>query len=740
MLNSRMAEQGGISVDPKDRASQILQFGVFELDLTQGELRKHGRKIKLQERPFQLLAALLERPGQVITREELARKLWIDTTVDFDNGLNIAAKKVREALDDDAATPRYVETLPRRGYRFIAPVQVRSMVAAAAAAEEKLRPEPEVIVPVATGEPAPPIVPARLRPPYGRIAALLVVLFFAARIYWLATGIKAPHVAQVVQLTQTGRAEYSDGVATDGSRVYFTEREGGRWSLAQVSVQGGNPQPLPVQVPNPDILDISPDHNSLLISGGSGVEPDRSLWVIPTVGGSPRRLGDVTGRAGAWSRDAGHVVFARGTALYRVNSDGTDIRKLLDAPGGVNWIRWSPAPQKELLRFPVLGMGAKPSTLWEAAADGTGMHRLLPEWNPATQATDGDDDGTWTATGKYFLFRSLRAHVASVWAMRENRTFPRNAEGPPVQIYSSPMQFTALAPSPDGRRVFFAAGQERRELVRYNSGRKQFLPFLSDVAARWATFSKDGQWVAYVTVPDGTLWRSHPDGSERLQLTPPSFTARQPQWSPDGSLIVFTGGPAGQSSKVYAIAATGGAPEEITREPFVDFGASWSPDGSSLVFARTVPAGTAGQPGLYVMDWKTKNSVLLPGSEDLAEAAWSPDGRSIAATNRERTEIVLMDLATRKWTPLASGVGLGVPFWSRDGKSVFYQEEEGSVEQPIFRVSIGKGRKEQTMSSKQIPQFNAVGYLLVGLAPDDAPIAAVIHTNSDVYALDVELP
>ncbi len=113
-------------MESSDRAPQILQFGVFEVDLAQGELRKHGQKIKLQDRPFQLLAALLERPGQVISRDELVRRLWADTLVDFDNGLNIAAKKIREALDDDAATPRYLETLPRRGYRFIAPVQTRS--------------------------------------------------------------------------------------------------------------------------------------------------------------------------------------------------------------------------------------------------------------------------------------------------------------------------------------------------------------------------------------------------------------------------------------------------------------------------------------------------------------------------------------------------------------------------------------------------------------------------------------
>src|SRR5262245_51749333 len=100
-----------------------VRFGPFEADLHSGELRKHGRRIKLQDQPFQVLALLLERPGEVVTREELRQKLWpADTFVDFDVGLNTAIKRLRDALGDTAESPRYVETLPRRGYRFIAPV------------------------------------------------------------------------------------------------------------------------------------------------------------------------------------------------------------------------------------------------------------------------------------------------------------------------------------------------------------------------------------------------------------------------------------------------------------------------------------------------------------------------------------------------------------------------------------------------------------------------------------------
>src|SRR5437870_11978303 len=107
-----------------------IRFGIFEVDLQAGELRRQGYKVKLQEQPFQVLVMLLERPGEVVTREELQKKLWpADTFVDFERGLNRAINKLREALGDEADNPRFIETLPRRGYRFLAPVDGRSQLA-----------------------------------------------------------------------------------------------------------------------------------------------------------------------------------------------------------------------------------------------------------------------------------------------------------------------------------------------------------------------------------------------------------------------------------------------------------------------------------------------------------------------------------------------------------------------------------------------------------------------------------
>lgn len=128
--------------------SRIARFGVFELDLAAGELRKNGAKLRLQEQPFQVLALLLERAGDVVTREELRQKLWpADTFVDFDHSLNTAVNKLREVLGDSASSPRYIETQARRGYRFIAPVQNDLATASGQNSTSALHPELEVPIP-----------------------------------------------------------------------------------------------------------------------------------------------------------------------------------------------------------------------------------------------------------------------------------------------------------------------------------------------------------------------------------------------------------------------------------------------------------------------------------------------------------------------------------------------------------------------------------------------------------------
>jgi Tol biopolymer transport system component len=573
------------------------------------------------------------------------------------------------------------------------------------------------------------------------VGAVAVVASLAAGlIFSLASQRRAlPRVLQVAQLTQSGAIETADGVATDGARVYFTERSRGQRLLVQVSVQGGTAQPLPLTSPlmQPDILDISPDHSSLLVASALGAAlfgDERPLWVVPTAGGTPRRLGDLAAQAGAWSRDGSQIVFGRGDAVFLANRDGTAVRKLADLPGIAGDIRWSPAPGPNVLRASVTSEDGKSRTLWELAADGTGLHRLLTNWKSGPAIGDGEDSGRWLSGGRYYLFRARRDRVASIWSLHEGHSFFQPPDRTPVQIYSSALHFTSLAAAPDGKRVFIAAGQELRELVRYDARLGRLLPFLPGISGRWVDFSKDGLWVAYTTANDGLLWRCRPDGSERSQLTRSSLNAVQPRWSPDGTRIAFGAAGASHQVDVYVIPSAGGVPEAVAShgsEP------NWSPDGKSLLFLRAVP-GLPGPLGLYLLDLATRTTKFVPGMGGTVRPAWSPDGRFIAASQGGQ-RILLFDFKTGQWSQLVKGSSPGVPFWSRDGKYVYYQETLGPG-QPIFRVAIGSREIERLMTSEQIPQSNLTGYALTGLAPDDAPIANVIRSNSDIYALDVDLP
>ena len=185
-----------------DVSSGVVRFGIFEVDLRAGELRKRGVRVRLQEQPFQVLAYLLERRGEVVTREELQARLWTaDTFVDFDHGLNSAMNKLREGLGDTADNPRFIETVPRRGYRFIAPVEV------AAAAT---RPAPS-LVPASAQDALPPSTSDVAVPPHGPpipAAASAAAATVAAAASGSATASPAPVAAPT-----TGGAAKGSGVA-----------------------------------------------------------------------------------------------------------------------------------------------------------------------------------------------------------------------------------------------------------------------------------------------------------------------------------------------------------------------------------------------------------------------------------------------------------------------------------------------------------------------------------------------
>jgi len=702
------------------RSRQDPRFGIFELDLQAGELRKHGLRIRLQEQPFKVLAALLERPGEVVTREELRKRLWPDDTfVDFDHGLASAINRLREALGDSAENPRYVETLPRRGYRFIAPVD-------GITTDRRTGVE----VPPEEARPA-PVAGRLLKSRYTKVTATAGLLAAVAFVtLFLTRPLPPPRVLHIVQLTAGGPSANLIALATDGVRIYFSREQAGRWSLATIPVSGGEPIEISTPLQWPFLEDISPDGSEFLVSDRPEFGSGYPLYIVPVVGGSARRVGNVEVGCAGWLPDRTKILYTHGRGLFLTNRGGSGTRKLVSTPNDPYWPRAS--PDGKLIRFSQWDSVTFAHSLWQVAADGTGLRPLLPGWNnPPNECC-----GQWSADGRYYVFQSTRQGMTSTWAIRESVGFLQRAKLEPVRLTDGPIETFAPLVSKDGRKVFVIGNQERAELIRYDAQARQFVPFLPEKSISMLDFTRDGQWLAYVSYPEGTLWKSKPDMTQRVQLTAPPMQVALPRWSPDGKLIAFQAQEPPGSFKIHLVSPQGGTPQPLTPGETADQeNPGWSPDGNLLVFCQGADAGY-GARDVRLFDVRTRQLSKLPASEGLYSPRWSPDGRYIAALRSGEEYLWLFDLRVRKWIELPR-IPVGYPTWSHDSKYIYFDSPKGPA---FYRLRVGDRKLEQVLSLEHLRMTGSFGWGWTGLAPDDSPLVLRNLSVQEIYALDWEAP
>ena len=741
-------------------------FGVYEADLQNGELWKAGRKVRLQSQPFKVLAALLERHGEVVTRAELQEMLWgKDVVGDFDQSLGTAVNKIRDALGDIADNPRFVETLARRGYRFIAPVTLLPSVPHTGdqsnltpSATEPLSPEnldgsavlpqPSVDLPYETISPETArVIPEQKtgwRRPlpawlWGVVCSFVLGAFALGGVLtWLVAAHRetsgAAPLLRIEQLTHIGRIapgmpgmESLPAAATDGPRIFVPVLVDGRSILSRVDVHTGAVQPieLPHEVASPMLGDVSPDLSTLVLRNHLSPESEQPLWLAPVSGGSALRLPNVLGHDATWMPDGKRILYAVGNQLF-VNRPEDGVSTLFATlPGRALWLRWS--PDGSLLRMTVLDPLRHTMGLWQADSAGKNLQRILEGWDDGSSTCCG----VWADDGKYFVFEATRDGHSDLWRLAgKNPTWP-------VRITDGPLNFTAPVSSVHSSRIYFLGLNTQSMLQRYGSAQSRFVPVESLLAdASRVEYSRDHNAVLWVD-QGGRAWRAQANGSERIQLTPDSLQVFSAHWSPDGRQIALMAKEPGRAWQVYLLSSEGGTLHHLDTGSRNAADPSWSADGSQIVFGRLNDVmGDEGEPrSLEFLNLQTGEITPVPGSTSLFSPRWSPDGRYIAALSLDQHRLLLFDLATKVWRTIAQTTAAD-PVWADDSKSLYFHASLAEM-QPIYRISIPDGRLQQVGNLSSFTN-TPTDYFFAGLTLVDAPIVRSRTATGDLYTLDLE--
>ncbi|MHB8303891.1 MAG: winged helix-turn-helix domain-containing protein [Acidobacteriaceae bacterium] len=687
--------------------------------------------MKLQSQPFKVLSCMLERPGEIVSREELQQCLWGDqTTVDFDHSLGTAINKLREALGDAADNPRFIETLARKGYRFIAPV-----AASIAAAPESL-PAPPTAVPV-----------LQEKAQHGRfwlpwvLAAFCAVLAFGLGA-WIRLGNTGLHKPlRISQITFSGRVfsgeplqENLAATATDGTRIYFQQFENGQAVLAQALIADGETSILavPSEIAAPSLGNISPDGSQLLVRNALIPKAEQPLWILPTMGGMARNFSNTLAHDATWMPDGKHILYASGTNLYIANRDGTGSVLFAALPGRAFWLRWS--PDGRLLRFTLIDALNHSTSLWEISSTGKDLRPMLSDWShPASECC-----GSWTSDGKSFVFQSAHNGLNNIWVLQEKSFLDVLLPIAPIQITNGPLSYLAPTTANTGQRIFFVGLDTRSVLLKYDPLTQQFVPYGKALnAASLVDFSRDGGSVAWIDPEDSSLWCSRVDGSQRLQLTAPPMEVFMMHWSPNGKRIVLMGREPGKVWRLYIVDGQGGDLLPVLTETRNEADPDWSPNGNSLVFGRLpdLMAEKSLPKAIYMVDLKTRQVATLPNSEGLFSPRWSPDGRYIVAMPLDQSKLVLYDAAAHTWKTLIARPAHD-PVWSNDSRWIYFHDFLAE-DKPVYRVSVPDGKLERVAGLQSVQPLDVLDFRFAGLTPGNVPLVSARISTANMYSVNL---
>jgi Tol biopolymer transport system component/DNA-binding winged helix-turn-helix (wHTH) protein len=681
--------------------AKVICFGSFETDLRAGELRREGRRIRLQEQPFQVLAMLLDRPGEIVTREELRGRLWrADTFVDFDHGLNAAVKRLRNALNDSAENPRFVETVARRGYRFIAPIHMPG------------------------GEAAIKAIPVASRRRYWRVAPAGAALLIAGVMVGWHAGHRSVAAVRVAERRLTSNPEndpvVSAAISPDGKMLAFADRTG--VFLRQVGT--GETHPIGTQESaHTYCLSWFPDGSHMLATRTTSPSEQPSLWSVSVFGGSPRRIMDAAER-GIVSPDGSQIVFVRGDyghqEIWEMPANGEQAHKILGEPGdNIDALVWSPDGRRiayVVSRYQ-LGWDDAEVALYIRDIAGGDLRRILSSARLRSALA-------WTPDGRLIYSLSelppSSQNDTNLWAVRVDSRGVRTW-GTPTRLTNGADAKVRASISADGKKLIFVRGVDSAGVyvteVAGSGSRLSPLERLSlDERRNFPyTWTPDGKSVIFTSDRDGVfhLFKQAADQPAPDLLVGGEQSVILARLNAESSAILYALNPepsdAERRIRMMRLPLTGGTPQFVLQDPGINnFQCARAPatvcvlsefTGNQLEFFSFNEATGEKKPLTRIEgpEWYLQNWTL------------SPDGSMLAMSKKHRVPgpaaIRLYFLADgkEKMLTLKNWSGIASIDWAANGRSIWASASSPAGMQALLNVDLhGQARAVLQEPEKQL--------------------------------------